>query len=176
MVTNPLTFDSGPGVLAGTQVLPRVGGRVSCPPLCPGSPAEVSGTDGTTPQGPVLAVMLVTRVRRGGKGGVPSSQPPKLHVVRGRGGGVRVCVVVEELLLHPSSSPSPSVPRHPSHPVPLRAAWTSGVYYTSFCAGYSNDTSVCMNPSRAQECAVGYGDDCQRCPQGALCPGGYRVW
>ncbi len=60
VVTNPLTFDSGPGVLAGTQVLPRVGGRVSCPPLCPGSPTEAPGTDGTTPQGPVLAAMLVT--------------------------------------------------------------------------------------------------------------------
>ena len=41
------------------------------------------------------------------------------------------------------------------------------------CSGYVTDEEVCMKPETAYLCAFGEGRDCTRCPEGALCPGGY---
>jgi hypothetical protein len=51
-----------------------------------------------------------------------------------------------------------------------------GVYFTPVCVGFTEDKQACLVPSTARQCAVGSGDTCERCPVGALCPGGDRVW
>ena len=55
-----------------------------------------------------------------------------------------------------------------------------GIYFSRECPPgvYTRPTpGVCDNASHplASTCAFGEGDDCQRCPTGALCPGGYRA-
>ena len=53
-----------------------------------------------------------------------------------------------------------------------------GIYFSAQCPSiYVKDPTVCSdveNPSYVN-CAFGEGDDCQRCPTGAYCPGGYRA-
>lgn len=53
---------------------------------------------------------------------------------------------------------------------------TNPIQYVCQCTGYAFG-AVCMDAdvSRGQ-CAWGEGDDCRRCPTGAVCPGGYRLW
>ena len=70
-------------------------------------------------------------------------------------------------------------------PVPsARDATAVGIFYTAACSAESGSqftdpaTGACTNASdpRAANCAFGSGDSCRRCPRGALCPGGARVW
>lgn len=53
-----------------------------------------------------------------------------------------------------------------------------GIFFSAECPSiYVKDPNVCSdvgNPSYVN-CAFGEGDDCQRCPTGAYCPGGYRA-
>lgn len=53
-----------------------------------------------------------------------------------------------------------------------------GIFFSQTCVGnYINDTALCSdwgNPFPAR-CPFGAGDDCQNCPEGAICPGGYTV-
>lgn len=52
---------------------------------------------------------------------------------------------------------------------------TWSVAYVCTCQGFATG-SVCTTPQTAGQCAWGEGDDCKPCPEGALCPGGYRMW
>jgi hypothetical protein len=70
-------------------------------------------------------------------------------------------------------------------PVLLRDPDTAsiGIYYTLLCSatGVFTDpttSNACVNASdpASVDCAYGTGDACVRCPGGALCPGGYRLW
>lgn len=47
------------------------------------------------------------------------------------------------------------------------------VRYVCECQGYPTGP-LCLDPATAGRCAWGEGDDCQPCPAGALCPGGYQ--
>ena len=51
----------------------------------------------------------------------------------------------------------------------------SGVLYTATCQGYTSG-SRCLDASVAPTCAFGSGSRCHSCPEGALCPGGWRAW
>ena len=58
---------------------------------------------------------------------------------------------------------------------------SAGIAYVPSCVsdGYTDpQTGVCINGSNplSFNCAYGGGSDCQPCPAGALCPGGYRLW
>ena len=50
-----------------------------------------------------------------------------------------------------------------------------GVHYTKECAGYLHG-SDCLSAVNASLCAYGSGDHCVKCPVGAICPGGFRMW
>jgi hypothetical protein len=52
---------------------------------------------------------------------------------------------------------------------------SSGAFYTSVCVGFESGPS-CLDASTAGLCGVGSGDSCRRCPKGAFCPGGSRLW
>lgn len=69
--------------------------------------------------------------------------------------------VASDTLSCPPSCPGQAQPR--------------GVFYTEQCVGYAAG-AACLRASSAQTCAFGSGDLCQRCPPGAFCPGGQRVW
>jgi hypothetical protein len=63
------------------------------------------------------------------------------------------------------------------------AAAPSGIYYTKECSATTRAfnsplTGTCTNESHPESygCAYGEGDDCSACPDGGLCPGGYRLW
>ena len=49
-----------------------------------------------------------------------------------------------------------------------------GLFYTLTCAGFLTG-SDCMDPQLSSKCAYGLGSNCQPCPEGALCPGGYSL-
>lgn len=81
----------------------------------------------------------------------------------------------------------PSQPQPSAFPVPapaaaLRSAAQSGVYYSRACpsgAAFTDPaTGACTNASdpAALRCAYGSGDACSPCPEGGLCPGGFRLW
>ena len=71
-------------------------------------------------------------------------------------------------------------------PDPVAAATeaTVGIFYAAACSAESGShftdpaTGACTNASdpRSANCAYGSGDSCRRCPRGALCPGGARMW
>ena len=55
------------------------------------------------------------------------------------------------------------------------AVGSSGVYYAAGCPGYLNG-SQCLDPAVTSRCAFGPPGQCQRCPDGCICPGGARCW
>lgn len=54
-------------------------------------------------------------------------------------------------------------------------AASGAVYYTPGCMGYDIGP-ICTNRSLNALFAYGQRDDCQPCPEGGICPGGYRLW
>jgi hypothetical protein len=67
--------------------------------------------------------------------------------------------------------------------VPVSPSSTSsiGLYFTSRCtaSGFADiPTEVCLNASHPGHtlCLFGAGSSCRLCPNGALCPGGFRAW
>jgi hypothetical protein len=50
-----------------------------------------------------------------------------------------------------------------------------GIYYSETCVGYETGP-VCFAAETSRRCAFGSGDSCRRCPTGAVCPGGSRLW
>lgn len=56
------------------------------------------------------------------------------------------------------------------------SAWVTGFFFTKGCDGYRNDSATCLNPATASQCAYGSGLSCRPCPEGGLCPGGFRLW
>ena len=61
---------------------------------------------------------------------------------------------------------------------PLTAATRGegGVYYTPKCVGPYEEGAACLTAATARKCAYGQGDTCRPCPDGAVCPGGDRMW
>lgn len=57
----------------------------------------------------------------------------------------------------------------------MRGKDVFSVQYVCQCVGYANG-STCLDPATASQCAWGEGSACQACPEGALCPGGPRLW
>jgi hypothetical protein len=58
--------------------------------------------------------------------------------------------------------------------VPLTSL--SGLYYFRPCNQFTSG-DVCLSPPPNAVCGYGVGgDDCKRCPVGAVCPGGNRLW
>ena len=58
---------------------------------------------------------------------------------------------------------------------------TMGLYFSQPCSSSSFTdtlTGACVNASdpASTQCGLGSGDSCSRCPSGALCPGGTRLW
>lgn len=56
----------------------------------------------------------------------------------------------------------------------------TGLNYVVQCEGdYTNlETGLCEDPSNplSYQCSWGQADYCKKCPTGALCPGGFRIW
>ena len=50
-----------------------------------------------------------------------------------------------------------------------------GIIYSLQCEGYETG-NICFDPEHASECAFGSGVHCRSCPEGAICPGGFRAW
>ena len=52
-----------------------------------------------------------------------------------------------------------------------------GVFYTLGCAGAGYlSGSACLSQDTARDCGFGAGSQCSACPDGAYCPGGFRLW
>jgi hypothetical protein len=78
--------------------------------------------------------------------------------------------------LYPSASYVPAAPAALS-PALKAISGQGGFYYVQACQGYPlPGASQCLDPASGVRCAFGGGDDCVPCPEGALCPGGYRAW
>jgi hypothetical protein len=61
------------------------------------------------------------------------------------------------------------------------SAGAMGLYYTTSCAASGFDDlgiEICSNVSNPDypKCSFGAGGSCKLCPEGAICPGGYRAW
>eukprot|EP01029_Cantina_marsupialis_P020920 TRINITY_DN4949_c0_g1_i1.p1 TRINITY_DN4949_c0_g1~~TRINITY_DN4949_c0_g1_i1.p1 ORF type:complete len:489 (+),score=94.79 TRINITY_DN4949_c0_g1_i1:64-1467(+) len=54
----------------------------------------------------------------------------------------------------------------------------SGLFVTEKCIGdkWIDGGSECFEPKTAHLCGLGNGHECQECPSGGICPGGYRIW
>ena len=123
---------------------------VSCPPLCP------SLFPGSAPAIPPPSSTMISS---GGASAASLSVLPA-YVSGGDGANATLTWV-------PTSA--------------LQAATSSvGIYYVNYCVGFldPSTSSICVNasdPRSATECAYGSGD-CELCPAGGLCPGGFRVW
>ena len=50
-----------------------------------------------------------------------------------------------------------------------------GLFYSETCVGFASG-ALCLSPATASQCAYGARGTCMACPQGALCPGGKRLW
>jgi hypothetical protein len=59
----------------------------------------------------------------------------------------------------------------PDCPAPSR-----GLYLTEYCGASPPSGDTCLNPRTAASCFLGTPPDCARCPDGALCPGGWQLW
>lgn len=71
----------------------------------------------------------------------------------------------------PTSGPSTSVGGQRPTSVPDSPV----LQYVCECQGYLSGPPG-LEVETADQCAWGEGDDCTKCPTGALCPGGYRMW
>lgn len=49
------------------------------------------------------------------------------------------------------------------------------IEYVCGCIGFETG-DICLDPTTAGQCAWGEGADCAPCPNGAICPGGFRLW
>ena len=55
---------------------------------------------------------------------------------------------------------------------------SQGLFVTPFCGSEPPDPAVCVStsaPVSDTQCLLGAPPDCIPCPQGGMCPGGYRV-
>ena len=52
----------------------------------------------------------------------------------------------------------------------------TALYYVSECLGYETGDTCLYRNSTTYNCAYGSGEACQPCPEGAICPGGFRAW
>ena len=146
---------------------------MSCPPLCPGAPLAAAGGSATTPA--VNARVLVALPI--GLAPSPSTAARALSETKplSSPGGV----------LSPAWFTAATGTLRLSSTAEVAADLTgsSGVQLFEPCAleppgTPSPGSGVCTNASdpRAAACLYGEGDACRPCPEGALCPGGFRLW
>ena len=141
--------------------------RLSCPPFCPGSPwAGESEPLAANDSSPVLVGVPVSTMPNSS-----SSLPLRF------GGGVLVPAW--------STLSTGTLRLASAADVATALSASSGVQLIEPCAAAlalpdtpSPTTGVCTNASdeRSAACLYGEGDACHPCPEGALCPGGFRLW
>ena len=169
-VSNRLAFAStGLSSLSGAPAAP-LSVSVSCPPFCPDGRISTPRADRPTPQPVYLGLVLSNGTPAGGTGTSSSSVEPRLLIVPSSGSSSADVVTSTETLVSSSTAVSSGAAPN-SNGV--------GVHYITACVGYTNPLDgKCTNASDPESyyCAFGLGDSCRLCPEGALCPGGYRAW
>ena len=91
--------------------------------------------------------------------------------------GYRNFTVVQEVTVETIAKGSSAVVLVETAPATCapHCAQGPGVLYTVTCQGYAQGPP-CFEPQSASSCAFGGGGSCVSCPEGGMCPGGFRIW
>jgi hypothetical protein len=130
---------------------------VSCPPFCPGQ--GMSAHRGGFPAAVALDVVNASYA-------VVTYAPARARVADASTGGQAQLVLASPVTVTAVGATGATYPRGLRY-----SAECSRELYTPPSLGVCEDAT----DPRSADCAFGEGDDCQRCPAGALCPGGYRL-
>ena len=145
---------SGRRLDSNATAYPYRGAALVCPPFCPGLLLPASASGGVV-GGAVVPVALDAS-------GTLFAPLPQITALTSPGTASSVAATA----LASSSGAGSS---------------SAGFYFSPTCSSSSFTdplTGACANANdpASTQCGLGSGDSCSRCPSGALCPGGTRLW